>query len=354
MIIALQCPQCFGDIQLDDDREFGFCCMCGTKIMLSETEGHLERKKYNNFKRRAEMEFELMNYENALEWYEKALAIDSNEYRVLFDAELCRYLCDSEPLESVDAEKIERFRKIYMLCVKNDSVESNITHYKDEFSSCISDLAEIVSVRNCEEIYETISTFLGMHMMNDLMIAIIQKNALVNDFEKMQRYYNSHEKGRYEKVSALYENIIRREELERKKFLYVACVEIKNGNEVVGYLQLTPLYLRFEYLSGLVLRFEYTSIKKDSVVFDGESLLFEYQEKKIRLYSRELKYFSEYIKQRLDRKHIKLNEEKLLDIDFYIANQYRNNKEMAIYTYMIYGGLCEDEAEYRFQKNIIT
>ena len=33
-LIALKCPECGGDIQLDDAREFGFCMYCGCKVLL--------------------------------------------------------------------------------------------------------------------------------------------------------------------------------------------------------------------------------------------------------------------------------------------------------------------------------
>ncbi|MBO4569216.1 MAG: hypothetical protein J5674_04580 [Candidatus Methanomethylophilaceae archaeon] len=33
-IVAIKCPSCHGDVQLDDSREFGFCVYCGTKIMI--------------------------------------------------------------------------------------------------------------------------------------------------------------------------------------------------------------------------------------------------------------------------------------------------------------------------------
>lgn len=32
-MIAVRCPNCSADIQLDDSREFGFCNYCGTKVM---------------------------------------------------------------------------------------------------------------------------------------------------------------------------------------------------------------------------------------------------------------------------------------------------------------------------------
>lgn len=35
-LIALKCPNCSGDVQLDDGREFGFCIYCGTRIMISD------------------------------------------------------------------------------------------------------------------------------------------------------------------------------------------------------------------------------------------------------------------------------------------------------------------------------
>lgn len=33
-IVPLKCPECNADITIDEDREFGFCSFCGTKIMV--------------------------------------------------------------------------------------------------------------------------------------------------------------------------------------------------------------------------------------------------------------------------------------------------------------------------------
>ncbi len=35
MVISLKCPDCGADIQLDNDREFGFCMYCGTKVLIT-------------------------------------------------------------------------------------------------------------------------------------------------------------------------------------------------------------------------------------------------------------------------------------------------------------------------------
>ncbi len=34
-LISLKCPNCAGDIELDDSREFGFCMYCGSKVMIT-------------------------------------------------------------------------------------------------------------------------------------------------------------------------------------------------------------------------------------------------------------------------------------------------------------------------------
>ena len=35
-LISLKCPNCAGDIELDDSREFGFCMYCGSKVMITK------------------------------------------------------------------------------------------------------------------------------------------------------------------------------------------------------------------------------------------------------------------------------------------------------------------------------
>ena len=35
-LISLKCPQCGGEIQLDDIREIGFCMYCGNKVVVQE------------------------------------------------------------------------------------------------------------------------------------------------------------------------------------------------------------------------------------------------------------------------------------------------------------------------------
>ena len=34
-IQVIACPNCNGEVQIDDSREFGFCTYCGTKVAFS-------------------------------------------------------------------------------------------------------------------------------------------------------------------------------------------------------------------------------------------------------------------------------------------------------------------------------
>lgn len=35
-MVMLKCPQCGGELQFEDDREFGFCQYCGAKVMIEK------------------------------------------------------------------------------------------------------------------------------------------------------------------------------------------------------------------------------------------------------------------------------------------------------------------------------
>ena len=82
-IIALKCPNCNADIELNQDKEFGFCNYCGTKIMIADavqkvsgTVNINRTSEIGNILRRAK------DYENremldeAERYYDRALDID--------------------------------------------------------------------------------------------------------------------------------------------------------------------------------------------------------------------------------------------------------------------------------------
>lgn len=82
-IIALKCPNCNADIELDQDREFGFCNYCGTKIMIADavqkvsgTVNINRSSEINNILKRAKDYEERQMLDEAEKYYDRALDID--------------------------------------------------------------------------------------------------------------------------------------------------------------------------------------------------------------------------------------------------------------------------------------
>ena len=82
-IIALKCPNCNADIELDQDREFGFCNNCGTKIMIADavqkvsgTVNINRSSEINNILKRAKDYEERQMLDDAEKYYDRALDID--------------------------------------------------------------------------------------------------------------------------------------------------------------------------------------------------------------------------------------------------------------------------------------
>lgn len=81
--IALKCPNCNADIELDQDREFGFCNYCGTKIMIADavqkvsgTVNINRSSEINNILKRAKDYEERQMLDDAEKYYDRALDID--------------------------------------------------------------------------------------------------------------------------------------------------------------------------------------------------------------------------------------------------------------------------------------
>lgn len=82
-VVALKCPNCNADIELDQDREFGFCNYCGTKIMIADavqkvsgTVNINRSSEISNILKRAKDYEERQMLDEAEKYYDRALDID--------------------------------------------------------------------------------------------------------------------------------------------------------------------------------------------------------------------------------------------------------------------------------------
>lgn len=89
--IAVKCPECGADIQLDDSREFGFCNYCGAKVVqdkvVVEHRGTVkvdETEKLENLYVLARRARDDNNSEKASIYYDKILQQDPNSWEANF------------------------------------------------------------------------------------------------------------------------------------------------------------------------------------------------------------------------------------------------------------------------------
>lgn len=96
-LIAMKCPCCNGELNVDGDREFCFCQYCGTKIMIDDeikkakgmalTSRTLE---VDNLLKRAKRFESMGNEEQALEYYDKVLDVDADNEEAIASIERIR------------------------------------------------------------------------------------------------------------------------------------------------------------------------------------------------------------------------------------------------------------------------
>ena len=96
---ALRCTQCGAELELDNSKDFGFCCYCGTKIMLTEKKeiihsGEVQMVVNNTQKGLNRLDlantaFESQNYEEAYTYYTKALEDLPNNLTALYRKGIC-------------------------------------------------------------------------------------------------------------------------------------------------------------------------------------------------------------------------------------------------------------------------
>lgn len=92
---ALVCPSCKGEVELDNDQEFGFCKYCGTKVQNSNfrhVKGKIKIDKeteVNNYYIIARRAIDEEDDETAEKYYDMILQIEPNSYEAIFYRTYC-------------------------------------------------------------------------------------------------------------------------------------------------------------------------------------------------------------------------------------------------------------------------
>lgn len=95
--VAVKCPSCGAEVNLDESREFGFCTYCGTKVLqdkiVIEHRGQVSVDGISTLEiilDRANIYLEQKDFENAKEYYNKALDVQPRCAKAYWGLLLCK------------------------------------------------------------------------------------------------------------------------------------------------------------------------------------------------------------------------------------------------------------------------
>lgn len=77
-LIDLTCPHCNGTIELDQDKEFGFCMYCGHKIYLERNENKKPKNDTGNLEKLLNSAIEARDESSILKYCERILELDTD------------------------------------------------------------------------------------------------------------------------------------------------------------------------------------------------------------------------------------------------------------------------------------
>ncbi len=80
----MRCPECSGEIQLDNTKQFGFCMFCGNKVYLEKTGGLDNSKKIENWLKLGNDACLAGNNKEGYEYFKKILEIEPDHVDALF------------------------------------------------------------------------------------------------------------------------------------------------------------------------------------------------------------------------------------------------------------------------------
>lgn len=155
-IVALICPQCGGEISIDNERDFGFCSYCGTKIVLNNDEVviNLSVSQENPVTKeslfeRAEIFLADGNYSEAEEYYNKVLDIDPKFSKAYWG------LLKSKKKASTDGDLVQKGESIKTLAEYNNAVKFGTSEEKVAYEK-ISDAIE-AKIFEIEKLRDTLA-----------------------------------------------------------------------------------------------------------------------------------------------------------------------------------------------------
>lgn len=152
-MVKLKCTECGGEISLDENREFGFCQYCGTKIFLDKSYNAIKEDKEKNYLDFAISEMKESNFEHSYDLLNKCLEINFKNEKALFLKNICEYYFKGD---------FYKVASLYKEKIKSDS--DNKDFYAYYFSDVLYDFSEemMYSKEDFFFVFELAKTLIGV------------------------------------------------------------------------------------------------------------------------------------------------------------------------------------------------
>ena len=141
-LVSLKCPNCAGDIELDDSREFGFCMYCGSKVMITKDVNNINiemsiKDQRNNLKPLALAFCQRGEFSKAEEITKKLISANAADSDIWLIDSICELVKSGYFLDNVPEQVISPLEKSCVLSGANssDALIEIANNYHDKLAS---------------------------------------------------------------------------------------------------------------------------------------------------------------------------------------------------------------------------
>lgn len=138
---ALKCPQCGGDVDLDDKQKYGFCKYCGVKVQNTNfkvIKGEVRiigNPTAENYMKLGKRYFDDENYKEALENFKKVLDIEPDNWEAIYGRGAC--IVKTGTFDDFRLKEIEKGAKNALKILENEKIVNELNQIKLDIANDI-------------------------------------------------------------------------------------------------------------------------------------------------------------------------------------------------------------------------
>jgi len=224
-LISIKCPNCGGNLNLNQDDKIIKCTYCHSQIFIDDTDINLNKKDNEiicNSLKLANIFFEDGEYQEAYLKYDQVLILEPDNYEAIFKRGLCITL-NSNYLNFEVESSLNGFKNSVCL-LKNSSLEND--HINNIINNYALELLVVIL-----KIKEFIIEFYNQHLFtkNELNSYINRLYSCLYILEKVYCLYELDNKTKSKYNRAIYE--LKKEIKKSKK--YSDLYDVETGNPVI-------------------------------------------------------------------------------------------------------------------------